>query len=162
MNPMSLVRMAWTALVCLSAAAMEVPADFQVETLVADLYQPVALSVARDGRIFLAEQSGVVRVWEAGRVLRWNPYTTHIDRQFWYVYANGVRNPSGLAVQPPWEGGRVFFTDGGGNDPEEVNELISGSDYGSSANGPSAFGAPFREPLYAYRTDARPAIVGGA
>lgn len=95
-----------------------------------------------------------------GNVPRWNPHATRLDRRFHYVFANGVRNPSGLAVQPRWEGGRVFFADSG-NGPAEINQLIAGSNYSEPGELASVFDAKYCEPLYADWTGSIADIAGG-
>src|SRR5262245_61192880 len=49
--------------------AVEVPEGFVVETLATNLNAATALTVAPDGRIFIADQTGPLRVWKNGRVL---------------------------------------------------------------------------------------------
>lgn len=50
-------------------AAVEVPAGFAVEVLARRLNAATALATARDGRIFVADQTGLLRVWRNGRLL---------------------------------------------------------------------------------------------
>lgn len=288
MSPNPLVSLGLACCWGLSLSAIEVPQGFAAETLVTGLEAVTALSQAPDGRLFIAEQTGKIRVWKEGRLLsepalvlpvssqkgrgliglalapdfphpphlfvlyvagqpvvhlelarfkmegdqadpasrvvllegedqsalpesadpglpggvlcfkpdgtllvgiadhtageagqrpdtlqgkiyclqpdgtipRWNPHTTRLDRRFHYVFANGVRHPSGLAVQPRWEGGRVFFADSGSG-PAEINELVAGSNYGEPGSPTSLFDALYREPLYADWTGAIADIAGG-
>jgi len=49
--------------------AATVPAGFTEELLLTNLNAATALSVAPDGRIFVADQTGPLRVWKNGRLL---------------------------------------------------------------------------------------------
>ena len=49
--------------------AVEGPDGFVVETLATNLNAATALTVAPDGRIFIADQTGPLRVWKNGRLL---------------------------------------------------------------------------------------------
>lgn len=51
------------------AAAAELPEGFVEETLATNLNAATALTVAPDGRIFIADQTGPIRVWKNGRLL---------------------------------------------------------------------------------------------
>jgi glucose/arabinose dehydrogenase len=52
-----------------STRAAEAPEGFTVETLATNLNAATALAVAPDGRIFIADQTGPLRVWKNGRLL---------------------------------------------------------------------------------------------
>jgi glucose/arabinose dehydrogenase len=52
----------------LVAAAVELPPGFRAETLASALNAPTALALAPDGRIFIADQTGFIRVWQQGTV----------------------------------------------------------------------------------------------
>src|SRR5690349_1035004 len=45
-----------------AAQAVQLPAGFQIETFATGLVQPTAMAIAPDGRIFVAQQTGAVRV----------------------------------------------------------------------------------------------------
>ncbi|MGD9695360.1 MAG: sorbosone dehydrogenase family protein [Thermoleophilia bacterium] len=47
-----------------STASADPPAGFEVRTLVGDLTGPTAFAYAPDGRIFIAERAGLVKVWD--------------------------------------------------------------------------------------------------
>jgi len=49
-----------------SHAALEVPPGFRVETIAANLELPTTFAFAPDGRIFIAEKTGRVKVWKDG------------------------------------------------------------------------------------------------
>ena len=48
-------------------AALIAPSGFTVEPVVAGLVEPVAISFAKDGRMFVAEKRGVIRVFKNAR-----------------------------------------------------------------------------------------------
>ena len=52
-----------------SDVAVSAPAGFQPQTVVAGLNLPTSFAFAPDGRIFIAEKSGVVRVFKNGALL---------------------------------------------------------------------------------------------
>jgi glucose/arabinose dehydrogenase len=58
-----------TLLIATGACGVEVPAGFVVETLATNLNAATALAVTPDGRIFIADQTGPLRVWKSGRLL---------------------------------------------------------------------------------------------
>ena len=49
--------------------SVEVPEGFVIQTLATNLNAATALTVAPDGRIFIADQTGPLRVWKDGRLL---------------------------------------------------------------------------------------------
>ena len=106
----------------------------------------------------------ILRVNSNGSIPSDNPfYTTAagVNRAIW---ARGVRNPFTFAFQPL--SGRMFINDVGENRWEEVNEGISGANYGwPTTEGPTT-DSRFDSPLYAYQhssgTPTGCAITGGA
>lgn len=52
-----------------STSAIEVPSGFLAETIVRDINAATAMTIAPDGRVFFAEQTGVLRVWKDDHVL---------------------------------------------------------------------------------------------
>ncbi|MBW7906305.1 MAG: PQQ-dependent sugar dehydrogenase [Phycisphaerae bacterium] len=77
-----------------TAAAQDIPPeDFERSLYAAGLSQPVALAVAPDGRLFITEKAGTIRIVEDG-VLRPEPFavlTVHTDSE------NGLL---GIAIDP--------------------------------------------------------------
>jgi glucose/arabinose dehydrogenase len=51
------------------ASAVELPTGFIAETLATNLNAATAIAVAPDGRIFVADQTGPLRVWKDGQLL---------------------------------------------------------------------------------------------
>src|SRR5690349_5961484 len=57
------------SLIACCVQGVEVPEGFLLETLATNLNAATALALTRDGRIFIADQTGPVRVWKNGRLL---------------------------------------------------------------------------------------------
>jgi len=105
-------------------------------------------------------QGKIIRLNSDGSIPGDNPFFTKPTGKYRAIYAFGIRNSFGMAVQP--ETGRMFFTDVGGSAFEEVNELVAGANYGwPRAEGFSA-NAAFKQPLHAYPPLIGQSIVGGA
>lgn len=68
-NPTPLFCVLAFLLATISRAEVQVPEGFVAETLATNLNAATALAVAPDGRIFLADQTGPVRVCKDGRLL---------------------------------------------------------------------------------------------
>lgn len=73
--------------------AISLPQGFVVRTLVTGLSGATAMEVARDGRIFLCEQVGAVRVWQDGRLLPEPLVTLSVDSSW-------ERGVIGVTVDP--------------------------------------------------------------
>ena len=73
----------------------EVPAEFQDTVIAQDLLDPTALAVAPDGRIFVAEQAGRLRIVDKGKLLpsSFLDITSQVD-------SNGERGLLGIALDP--------------------------------------------------------------
>lgn len=107
-------------------------------------------------------QGKILRLNPDGSIPADNPFFRETAGKYRAIYARGVRNAFGLAVQPAADGGRFFFTDVGGSAFEEVNELRAGANYGwPHAEGFSPH-ATFTNPLHAYPPMVGQSIVGGA
>jgi glucose/arabinose dehydrogenase len=101
--------------------------------------------------------------------------TTAAGKQCREIYATGVRNPFRIAFDPNAAGTRFFINDVGQNTWEEIDEGISGADYGWNVReGPcvtgstSNCGAPpvgMTNPIFSYRQgdpSGCRAVTGGA
>jgi len=75
------------------ADAVTVPAGFSVATVASGLSDPTAMEVAPDGRIFVAEQAGRLRVIKNGTLLAAPFVTLSVD-------SNGERGLLGVAFHP--------------------------------------------------------------
>jgi glucose/arabinose dehydrogenase len=101
----------------------------------------------------------ILRLNPDGSIPEDNPFYHRTTGKYRAIYAIGVRNAFGLALQP--ETGRMFFTDVGGTAFDEVNELHAGANYGwPQAEGPSTQPDTVN-PLYAYPPVVGRSIVGG-
>jgi glucose/arabinose dehydrogenase len=107
-------------------------------------------------------QGKILRLNPDGSIPEDNPFFRPATGKYRAIYARGVRNSFGLAVQPAADGGRMFFTDVGASAFEEVNELASGGNYGWPRAEGYSTNAPFKSPLYAYPPVIGRSIVGGA
>lgn len=105
-------------------------------------------------------QGKILRLNPDGSIPEENPFYQRLEGKYRAIFALGVRNPFGLAVQK--ETSRIFFTDVGGSAFEEVNELLPGANYGwPHAEGYST-NAEFKSPLYAYPPMIGRGVCGGA
>ncbi|MEW6304576.1 MAG: PQQ-dependent sugar dehydrogenase [Verrucomicrobiota bacterium] len=104
-------------------------------------------------------QGKLLRIDSDGGIPADNPFYTRTSGKYRAIWAIGLRNPFGLAVQPGT--GRMFFTDVGGSAFEEVNEAIAGANYGwPKAEGYSK-DPQFKSPLYAYPPVIGRSVAGG-
>jgi len=72
MRPTFLALCAIIGAPCLAGRAADLPAGFVEEMLAERLDAATAIAAAQDGRIFIAEQTGRLRVWKEGRILSAN------------------------------------------------------------------------------------------
>ncbi len=93
-------------------------------------------------------QGKILRLNPDGTIPDDNPFFTQTTDRYRSIYAIGVRNSFGIAVQP--EMGRMFFTDVGGSAFEEVNDLVAGANYGWPHAEGFSTNAAFKQPLHAY------------
>jgi glucose/arabinose dehydrogenase len=104
-------------------------------------------------------QGKILRVNADGSIPPDNPFFTKAGGKYRAIYAYGVRNAFGLAVQP--ETRRMFFTDVGGSAFEEVNELTAGANYGWPLAEGHSTNRNFGSPLYAYPPVIGQSVCGG-
>lgn len=88
------VALVVAAFLLATPAYAALPAGFEVETVAGGLTQPTALAFTEDGRIFVTEKAGSVRVIKNGALLP-TPLITLTD-----VNAYGDRGLLGIAVDP--------------------------------------------------------------
>src|SRR5262249_51808910 len=69
-------------------------------------------------------QGKILRLDPDGAIPPDNPFFATASGKYRSIWAYGIRNPFGLALQR--ETGRMFFTDVGNSSFEEVNELVRG------------------------------------
>lgn len=98
-------------------------------------------------------QGKILRIRQDGSIPEDNPFFTKAKGKYRSIYATGIRNPFGLAVEP--RSGRLLETDVGGTAFEEINEIVAGGNYGwPEAEGMSDDNS-FVNPLQAY-----PPVIG--
>jgi glucose/arabinose dehydrogenase len=69
LRPYALVAAALLGSALVAAQAAELPPGFVEETLATNLDSVTAIAPVADGRILIAEQTGALRVWKAGKLL---------------------------------------------------------------------------------------------
>ena len=106
-------------------------------------------------------QGKILRLNPDGTISEDNPFVARTRGKYRAIYALGIRNSFGLAVQPTVSG-RVFFTDVGGSAFEEINELKAGANYGWPRVEGMSTNALFVSPLHAYPPWVGQSVVGGA
>lgn len=104
-------------------------------------------------------QGKILRINADGGIPEDNPFFTRAGGKYRAIWAYGVRNPFGLAVQR--ETGRMFFTDVGGSAWEEVNELARGANYGWPKSEGHTGDPAFKSPLHAYPPVIGRSVTGG-
>jgi len=105
-------------------------------------------------------QGKILRLNADGSIPPDNPFFTQTAGKYRAIWAYGVRNSFGLALQR--ETGRMFFTDVGASAFEEVNELVRGANYGWPQAEGFSTNTAFKNPLYAYPPAIGRSIVGAA
>jgi glucose/arabinose dehydrogenase len=102
-------RILWISLAlassCLVAAATQaatVPAGFSESVIASGLQRPTAMALAPDGRLFVCEQDGQLRVISGG-VLQATPFTTVT------VDSSGERGLLGVAFDPAFESNHFVY-----------------------------------------------------
>jgi uncharacterized repeat protein (TIGR03806 family) len=138
-------------------------------------HQGGGLRFGKDGKLYVAlgEQTNsdaaqrldtlqgkLLRINPDGSIPPDNPFFTKLPGKYRAVWAYGLRNPFGLAVQPGT--GRMFINDVGGSRFEEINEAAAGANYGWPASEGPTDRPGHRAPLFAYSEAAAQAITGGA
>jgi uncharacterized repeat protein (TIGR03806 family) len=104
-------------------------------------------------------QGKILRINPDGSIPGDNPFFDKTEGKYRAIWAYGLRNPFGLAVEP--RTGRMLINDVGASRWEEINEAARGADYGWPAvEGPS-LNPRYRPPLYAYAESATQSITGG-
>lgn len=103
-------------------------------------------------------QGKILRLRPDGSIPEDNPFHRVAGGKYRSIYAIGIRNPFGLAVEP--ESGRLFETDVGGSAFEEINEIIAGGNYGWPHAEGMSDDPRFVNPLHAYPPAVGRSICG--
>ncbi len=139
-----------------------------------------AIHFGKDGKLYIAAGNNVNQAYSQsiaillGKVLRIDPdggiptdnpfydMATGKNRAIW---ALGLRNPFSTAINPVT--GRMFVHDVGDGSAEEINEGVSGSNYGypktegHAATAPTGLTGPYHDPVSWYNHGDGCAITGG-
>lgn len=78
--------------------------EIRLESMAKGLSQPLGLFHAGDGRLFIVEQGGTIRIWQNGALLE-KPFLDIQDR----VTSGGEKGLLGLAFHPKFSENRRFF-----------------------------------------------------
>jgi|GEM_PF-654637 len=93
-------------------------------------------------------QGKILRIKPDGSIPEDNPFYHQTKGKYRSIWAHGIRNPFGLAVEPG--SGRLFCTDVGGSAFEEINEIVTGHNYGWPKAEGFSDDPKFTNPLHAY------------
>jgi uncharacterized repeat protein (TIGR03806 family) len=137
-------------------------------------HQGGGLQFGKDGKLYIAigEQTAgapsqrldtfqgkLLRINPDGSIPADNPFFEKAHGKYRAIWALGLRNPFGLAVQPGT--GRMFINDVGDARLEEINDGVAGANYGwPLSEGPTS-NPLHKSPLYAYGRSVGRSITGG-
>ncbi len=137
-------------------------------------HQGGGIHFGRDGKLYIAigEQTAgepsqslhtlqgkLLRINSDGSIPDDNPFAQKTQGKYRAIWAYGLRNPFGFAVQPGT--GRIFINDVGDSRWEEVNEGVAGANYGwPRAEGPT-LDSHYRSPIHFYGASAMKSVSGG-
>jgi putative heme-binding domain-containing protein len=99
----------------------------------------------------------ILRINPDGTIPSDNPFTAELDGKYRAVWAYGLRNPFGFALQP--ETGRLWACDVGSNKHDEVNAIVKGGNYGWPVGEGMTDDPRFVPPVHTYPAAS---IVGAA
>lgn len=106
----------------------------------------------------------VLRINRDGTIPDDNPFYSSANGKYKAIYALGLRNPFGLSINRLT--GAIYVTDVGGQNWEELNEILPGKNYGypliEGKAGSQSTPADYMDPIYAYDHNTGCAILGAA
>ena len=135
-------------------------------------HQGGAIHFGKDGKLYMAlgEQTAgspaqamntlqgkLLRINSDGSIPADNPFYGTTNGKYRAIWALGLRNPFTFAVQPGT--GRIFINDVGQSAWEEIDEGVSGGNYGWPASEGPTKDPRFRAPIHHYPVAS---IAGGA
>jgi glucose/arabinose dehydrogenase len=129
------------------------------------LYVAVGDNANGDNAQTLSNLKGkMLRIDKDGTIPRYNPFYKRATGRNRAIWALGLRNPFGFAVQP--HTGKVFINDVGEQTWEEIDRGAAGANYGwPRYEGPES-DPRYRNPVFAYKQGSTKttgcAITGGA
>jgi glucose/arabinose dehydrogenase len=101
------------------------PAGFREATIASGLLKPTAMEIAPDGRIFVTQQDGAVRVIKNGQLLA-TPFTTFTD-----INSEGERGVLGVTFDPNFASNHfvyVYHTTTQGSIHNRVSRFVANGD----------------------------------
>ncbi len=124
------------------------------------LYVPLGEHNVRDPAQSMESLHGkLLRLNPDGTIPEDNPFFKTAEGKYRAIYALGLRNPFGLAVQPGT--GRMMIADVGQELFEEIDEAKSGANYGwPHAEGMAGHRPEFTKPLFTYNRAVGTCISG--
>lgn len=136
-----------------------------------------AMVFSADGKLYISVGDGtsgttpqnlesllgkILRINRDGSIPEDNPFYNVTNGKYKSIWALGMRNPFAMCVDP--SSYKIFTTDVGSTDFEEINEIIGGKNYGWPIIEGYAAGqlppANYKDPLYAYGHSDGCAAVG--
>lgn len=102
----------------------------------------------------------MLRLNPDGSIPKENPFFRQAHGKYRAIWALGLRNPFGFAVQP--NTGRIFINDVGGSRWEEINAGEAGANYGWPESEGYTEHPGHRTPILAYGESPQQSITGGA
>ncbi len=152
---------------------------FEFDKLNSGIHNGGSLQFGNDGKLYIGTGDGgkssnaqslaltlgkVIRLNPDGSIPSDNPFYLELNGKNRAVYAYGLRNPFSMAIEPGT--GRIFVSEVGQGNYEEVNEILPHLNYGwSQVEGPNGAQNPplnYQDPLFAYPHAQGCAIVGAA
>ncbi len=107
-------------------------------------------------------QGKILRIAPDGSIPEDNPFYKQTTGKYRSIYATGIRNPFGLTTNP--KSGRLYETDVGSSAFEEINEIVSGGNYGwprvEGMAKDDETKAKFIDPIFAYPPTTGRSICG--
>lgn len=129
---------AWSSVVVEFGGNVDVPASFSLSKLLTSLTGATALAIAPDGRLFVCEQSGTLRIVKNGALLT-TPFTTIT------VDDDGERGLIGVALDPGFAANHyvyVYYTVPGSPPHNRIRRFTADGDVAAAGSEQPIFDLP--------------------
>lgn len=152
---------------------------FDMDPLAGTIHNGGAMLFGPDGKLYISVGDGsdantaqrlntllgkILRINPDGSIPQDNPFYNQTTGKYRSIWARGFRNSYTFAIQPGT--GKIFANDVGGENFEEVNEIVKGGNYGwniiEGYRQGQAAPESYREPLYSYSHAEGCCIIGAA